>query len=581
GRMIQTTDRRVERSIALPEDVREAVAGGAQAVWSVLPVEGIPLASYFMVVPDAPSDVFSITRGKSVFILSVYRGLRIMVLYLAFSALLFLLISVVIERRRLVARFTFARKLQLALLAVAAIPLLLVWFSGRDFIMEETRREIEQQVVEDLDVLRSNILERLPDSLSIPAVPRFVTDVLCQEIHLRSGRDLNVYAGAELVATSKPELYRVGLLNDRLHPLAYVHIVQRGKDAYFVPERIGDFAYYVGYRGLRDNAGNLAAVISTPTLFQQGQVEEGYVRASATIFLFITIIAILVVMISTALARQISRPLQELLHATRDISAGNLDRQLNVRGSAEIVDLMDSFNTMTARLRHSQEELAAAERELAWKEMAKQVAHEIRNPLTPMKLAVQHLHRAWKDGADQLGDIIEKVTRTLIDQIDSLSRISDEFSRFGRMPRRSTRAINVTDVLTEVASLFRNHEHISIDVVADDTLPPVLADREEFARALTNILRNAIQAMHDHGTVSIRATRADAGIILTVEDSGAGIAPDLLPRIFEPNFSTKTEGMGLGLAIVKKIIDDAGGNIRIESTEGSGTRVIIMLPAAP
>ncbi|MCB2205459.1 HAMP domain-containing protein [bacterium] len=578
GRMVQTTDRRLERSIGLPSEVTQAFADSAQTVWSTLPVDGIPLASYFMSIPDAHANILSITRGKSVFILSVYRGLRIVVLYFAFSIFILLVITLFRERGKLFTRFTFARKLQLALLAVAAIPLLLVWFYGRDFVIEETRREIEQQVAEDLDVLRSNILERLPDSLDIMATPEFVDDMLCQEIRFRSGRDLNVYADAELVATSKPELYHVGLLNDRLHPLAYVNIVQRGKDAYFVPERIGDFAYYVGYRALRDQSGQLAAVISTPTLFQQGQVEQGFVRASATIFLFITIIAVLVVMISTALARQISRPLQELLSATRDISAGNLDRQLSVRGSAEIVDLMDSFNTMTRRLRQSQEELAAAERELAWKEMAKQVAHEIRNPLTPMKLAVQHLHRAWKDGAEQLGSIIEKVTRTLIDQIDSLSRISDEFSRFGRMPRRSTGAIDVSEALQESVALFHNHEHVEFTLDLQGQLPRIVADREEFSRALTNILRNAVQAMQDEGSIRIQAISDDTVLTIRISDTGSGIAPELLPRIFEPNFSTKTEGMGLGLAIVRKIITDAGGEIRIESAVGEGSTVIITLP---
>jgi signal transduction histidine kinase len=579
-RMIQTTDRRLERSLGLPETVRSAIASGTHVLWNTLPVEGTQLESYFMVVPDTPTDVLSITRGKSVFILSVYRGLRILVLYLAFSAVILLLVSLTTERRRGFTRFTFARKLQLALLAVAAIPLLFVWFSGRSFIMENTRRDIEQQVADDLDVLRTNILDQLPDTLEVTDITSYVDDMVCQEVHLRSGRDLNVYAGADLAATSKPELYHVGLLNNRLHPLAYVNIVQLGKDAYFVSERIGDFAYHVGYRAMRDTDGNLVAVLSTPTLFQQEQVEMGYVRASATIFFFITIISVLVVLISTALARQISRPLKELLFATRDISAGNLDRRLSVRGSAEIVDLMDSFNTMTVRLRQSQEELASAERELAWKEMAKQVAHEIRNPLTPMKLAVQHLHKAWRDGAEGLGEIIEKVTRTLIDQIDSLSRISDEFSRFGRMPRRSTSAVDVAATLTEAVSLFRSHQDVVFDLAIAADLPRVLADREELARAVTNILRNAVQAMHDHGRIEIAAEARGALVVLRFTDTGIGIAGALLPRIFEPNFSTKTEGMGLGLAIVKKIIDDAGGSIRIESAEGEGTSVIIELPAA-
>lgn len=580
GTMHQTTDRGLERSLGLPETVLQAVQERKEPRWSTLSVDGEALDSYFIAVPDTKDEILAITAGKSISILSIYRGLRIVLLYALFSLLVMAVITVVTRRYLLVSRMTFARKLQLALLGVAAIPLLLVWITGRDFVEENARREIESQVIEDLDILRANILERLPDSTAIVEVPEIITDQICQEIQLQSGKDLNVYHGPDLRATSKPELYHVGLLNNRLNPLAHINITQRGRDVYFASERIGDFSYHVGYLAVRDEKGRLAAVISTPTLFQRGQTEEGYLRASATIFFWITIIGILVVLASIALARQISRPLNELLHATGDIAEGNLDRKLDVRGSAEIVDLMNSFNTMTSRLRQSQEELASAERELAWKEMAKQVAHEIRNPLTPMKLAVQHLQRAWRDGAEQLGDIIEKVTRTLADQIESLSRISDEFSRFGRMPRRTMRNVDAGEVLTESVALFRGHEHVTIDLQLEDALPPVQADREELARAFTNLLRNAVQAIHEQGTIRVSANLTPEGIAIQMTDSGIGIAPELLDRIFEPNFSTKTEGMGLGLPIVKKIIDDAGGQIRIASTPGEGTTVHIFLPIA-
>ncbi|MDX9757594.1 MAG: ATP-binding protein [Bacteroidota bacterium] len=580
SRLVQTTERGMERTMPLPSAVTAAFAAGQESVWHTLPVDGAPLRTYFMRLPEPDHDVLAITRGKSEPLLTAYRALRIVVLFAFFSALIWVGVALASGRFRHWSRLTFARRLQLALLGIAAIPLLLIWMTGRNFALETTLTEIERQVSEDLDALRSNLLEQVPDSLPLHALRTTLTDQRCQEIRLRSGRDLNVYHRTELIATSKPELYHVGLLNNRLHPEAWRNIVLRGRDAWFNTERIGDFSYQVGYRAIRDADGALAVVISTPTLFQREQIDRGYVTASATIFLWIVAIAVLVFFISEALARQISRPLHELLRATRDITAGNLERRVHVSGAAEIVDLMDAFNTMTTRLRRSQEELAAAERELAWKEMAKQVAHEIRNPLTPMKLAVQHLHRAWKDGAQQIGAIVETVTRTLIDQIDSLSRISDEFSRFGRMPRRSTARIDVAETLRESVALFGAHEELRFSLRIDDPLPPVLADREELGRAVTNLLRNAVQATHEGGHIAVTATAPADGIRIRISDTGSGIAPALLTRIFEPNFSTRTEGMGLGLAIVKKIIDDAGGTISIQSTPGVGTTVDILLPAA-
>lgn len=578
GRLRQTSEPRLERGMPLPIEARRVPSDGGNGVWGTLSIKGSALHTYFIAGSD-PGEVLAISRGGSELVLAAYRWLRIALIFAMWSTALLILIAVLAGRFRARPRLTFARKLQFALLAVAAIPLLLIWVAGRDFIMDTTRNDMMQQVTDNLDVLRSNLATMLPESAyTDPAAS--ITDALCQDARLRSGKDVNVYAGADLIATSKPELYRTGLLNSRLNPEAWDEIVLRGRDLHVATEQIGEFSYYVGYRALRGADGLVKAMISTPTLFERNRAEEVYIRASAAVFLWITLMAVIVLLLSEVLARQISRPLHEFLRATQDITAGNLDRTVRVHGTAEIVDLMTAFNTMTRRLRESKQELAAAERELAWKEMARQVAHEIRNPLTPMKLSAQHLQRAWRDGAANIGEIIEKVTRTLIDQIDSLSRISDEFSRFGRMPRRMMTDVDVADALRETVELFRTHEHIRFDVRIDEPLPLVRGDREEFARAMTNVLRNAVQAMHTEGGIDVSARREGAVLRITITDTGIGIPASLLPRIFEPNFSTKTEGMGLGLAIVRKIITDMDGSISIDSVEGRGTEVTILLPAS-
>ncbi len=580
NRLRQTSEPLIERGLPLPTVVREAFAGDIANMWATLRIGDDDLHSYFTKLSD-DGEVLAITRGKSELLLSIYRWLRIAFLFTIMSLAGLAVTILFLGRFTGWKRMTFSRKLQISLLAVAAIPLLLIWIAGRDFVMDTTQRDIEQQVTDNLEVLRSNILAHLPDIAERGSIPGLLTDQLCQETRLRTGKDVNVYSGVTLVGTSKPELYHTGLLNNKLNPDAWMSIAVRGRDIHVATEQIGEFPYYVGYRALRDAEGHLAAIISTPTLFERNRAEEVYIRASAAVFLWITLMGFIVLLVSTALSRQISRPLGEFLHATRDITAGNLDRKVRVHGSAEFVDLMTAFNTMTDRLRQSQAELTAAERELAWKEMARQVAHEIRNPLTPMKLSAQHLQRAWRDRAAHLGDIIEKVTRTLIDQIDSLSRISDEFSRFGRMPRRTMSDVDISRLVEEAVALFRTHEDVRFVLRIASALPVVLADREELSRALTNLLRNSIQAISEHGLITVTASTDGNAVQIMVEDNGVGIPPELLPRIFEPNFSTKTEGMGLGLAIVKKIIDDAGGTIRIESTVGIGTRVFIELPPAP
>jgi nitrogen fixation/metabolism regulation signal transduction histidine kinase len=210
--------------------------------------------------------------------------------------------------------------------------------------------------------------------------------------------------------------------------------------------------------------------------------------------------------------------------------------------------------------------------------MARQVAHEIKNPLTPMKLAVQHLRQTYRDRAPQFGEILETVSATVIEQIDTLSRIASEFSTFARMPGRRLEVCDVGAVLREAIGLFEQEPGVRwrTDVAGD--LQQVRADREELRRAFINVFRNAIQAMNGQGELSVDAEMSEGSLRITIRDTGPGIPEEIRPKLFLPNFSTKTDGMGLGLAIVKKTIDDLGGSVRIESGPGPGTAVIFELP---
>jgi nitrogen fixation/metabolism regulation signal transduction histidine kinase len=229
-------------------------------------------------------------------------------------------------------------------------------------------------------------------------------------------------------------------------------------------------------------------------------------------------------------------------------------------------------------LKRNREELIRYEREVAWNEMAKQVVHEIKNPLTPMKLAIQHLRQTYHDRVAGFEDVLESVTKTVMEQIDALSRIASEFATFARMPRKKVALCHINDVLQEVVQLFAQHEGVRFDVQFSYDVPPVLADRGELRRALINIVRNAIQAMGGKGSIIVTTEPRENHVLMTVRDDGPGIPEEVRSRLFQPNFSTKTEGMGLGLAIVKKTIEDLRGTIAIESELGKGTTVLVTLP---
>jgi len=251
---------------------------------------------------------------------------------------------------------------------------------------------------------------------------------------------------------------------------------------------------------------------------------------------------------------------------------------LKRHSSDEIGELFDSFNEMVLELRKNREELSRVEREAAWREMAKQVAHEIKNPLTPMKLSLQHLRQAFRDKAKNLDEIVERVSKTVMDQVDTLARIATEFSHFARMPDRRFERVDVHQVLKESVSLFDHVSGVQFRPRFSAATPVVIADRDELRRVFVNVLRNSIQAMEAKGTISVETVIDGSKCVIRFSDTGSGMSQGVLEKVFEPNFSTKSDGMGLGLAISQRVIHDLDGTIAIRSAVGAGTTVEIALP---
>ena len=286
------------------------------------------------------------------------------------------------------------------------------------------------------------------------------------------------------------------------------------------------------------------------------------------------------------LREAMARVAQDELETPRDLPYERRD---------EVGDLVRTFNEMRAQLAESRRKLARQERELAWREMARQVAHEIKNPLTPMKLSIQHLRRAFERADDaaessNFAEVFDRITSTLIEQVESLVRIADEFSTFARLPTRVPEPVDLTEVIQEAASLMEeeaaNHDALTLDL-PDDPLV-VEADREELRRIYINLIKNAIQAVPSDRTARIRIATApnvqddDAASQAQswVADNGVGIPPAEHDKIFQPNFSTKTSGTGLGLAIARKTIRELDGEIGFNTREGEGTTFWIHLPLA-
>ena len=261
---------------------------------------------------------------------------------------------------------------------------------------------------------------------------------------------------------------------------------------------------------------------------------------------------------------------------------GHRNEKIDYQLNDEIGQLVAQYNRTIDELEKSAKLLAQSEREKAWKTMARQIAHEINNPLTPMKLTIQQLQRTKKIGSEGFDEYFEKSTLTLIEQIDNLSRIAGTFSNFARIPEAHFKKVDVAAKLYSVVQLFKhNNEQVQISFEGESKDITVLADPEQLTQVFNNLLKNAIQSITSDkaGLIKVRIRKTDKEAVIEIEDNGMGIADEFIDKLFTPNFTTKSTGMGLGLTITKNIIEITGGTINFTTRKNEGTTFIISLPA--
>jgi signal transduction histidine kinase len=473
-------------------------------------------------------------------------------------------------------RLTFRDRLLLALLVTAAVPVIVI----SNYTHMYARERLVETLSERLDQETAEVENNLTQSLAADSAGDYtaaIADVLAAKIRA----DFNLYSGNMLRLSSRKELYDSGILDRRLSGSAYASIFVQGKRFHVETENIGLYRYAVGYRPVTDSTGRITGVVAVPALYRQDKIDEEVARTNALLFGVAAVLVIMILLIATTFANRIAAPIHKLTEATKRISLGDLDVKVNARADGEIGELIQSFERMTKDLKRSRENLVQFERELAWKEMAKQVAHEIKNPLTPMKLALQHLRQTYRDKVENFDEIFEEVSQMVIRQVDALGRIASEFSSFARMPNAKLERCSVNDILREAIGLFEQDRAVKFEARLEPQLPPILADREELRRAFINIIRNGVQAMENQGRMDLTTVKHEHDIEIRIRDSGSGIPDEIKGKLFQPNFSTKTDGMGLGLAIVKKTIEDLRGTIAIESVLHEGTTVVIHIPFEP
>jgi len=480
-----------------------------------------------------------------------------------------------------------------AFLGVGVVAVIFVGIVGLRVITAENDNAIRSWIRAQLD----RVEEYLTLNAEFGELP---SEVLARadvnDIAEKVGLDINVYENTSLSSTSREQLVEDRLIDERLPIYAYYQLYYEGARNAYEEEQVGNFHYTAGYRVLSDSEGQPRFVISVPTLPEQERIEEERARTVAYLFGALLLLVIAVMLTASLLANALSRPIGRLREGLEAVAKGRFERPLPVDTRDEIGTLVKTFNSMQEQLAESRRKLAQQERQLAWREMARQVAHEIKNPLTPMKLSVQHLRRAYSnldtkeatvpESDNRFKNLFEKITTTLIEQVDALARIANEFSSFARMPKRLLEPLDLNAVLKEAVDLMQEQITPRIEVDFHEEPLVLQADREELRRIYINLIKNAIEASSHKEVFKIKVSSSlfsngsspSRWAYSTVEDEGVGISNEMVDRIFEPNFSSKTSGTGLGLAIVKKSIEDLHGEIGFDTQEHVGTTFWIKLP---
>jgi signal transduction histidine kinase len=475
-------------------------------------------------------------------------------------------------------RASFYRKLLLAFIAATVVPVAALAIATRTYVADQMRANVEQEAVRTASAAR-----RVVEDLAAPRAAQQrvgVDDNLMVWVSRLVDQDVNIFSGPRLLATSERNLFASGLLPTRTPADVYRALELRNDAATVVREQLGSLNYLVA--GTSIVTRELDAMLTVPLTSRELQIEGQIDTLDRRVLLGALLFVFAGAGIGYWLAERIADPVNRLTRATRRIARGDLDARIVARSSDELRRLVDDFNRMAGELQHQQKELERTHRLEAWAEVARQVAHEIKNPLTPIQLNAEHLRRVHRDRGAPLGPILEECVDTILTQVKLLRQIASEFSSFASSPTARPSAVAVDVLVHEAVDpyLAGLQDRIDVHVDVPSDLPPVYVDRTLIGRSLTNIVENALYAMPGRGSLTILARGVDAAVRIRVTDTGMGMDAEALARAFEPYFSTKATGTGLGLPIAKRNVELNGGEIRVESERDRGTTVELTLPVA-
>ena len=521
-----------------------------------------------------------IVSKKSLTFLDLIAPFSYLFIFFGLYTLLMILLLIIYGKFRRF-EFNFSNQLQVSIIGIIIVAFVVLGLITRSNIVHLYNNKNRDYLNEKTLSVLTEIEHKIANEPEITGEMHGYLYELLYKFSLVFFSDINLYdPNGNLIATSRPQIFDEELISRRMHTQAFYKLAHDHSLLYIQNEQIGRQEYLSAYIPFRNNMDQVTAYLNLPYFAKQTELRKEIADFLAAYINVYVLLIVLSIMVAIVVSRFVTRPLQFIREKMGHVGLGKINEKIEWRRRDEIGSLVDEYNRMIDELARSAELLAMSEREGAWREMARQVAHEIKNPLTPMKLSVQYLRKAWEEKTPDWEKRMENFTRTIIEQIDALSEIASEFSDFAKMPVATLEKIDLSGIARNAAELYHHLGNIHVTIEHAGQPHFIMADRRQMLRVFNNLIQNATEAIgtEKEGLIRIDITRDDGYHRVTVTDNGSGITAEQAQKIFTPSFTTKTSGMGLGLAMTRSILTSIGGTIHFTSVPGEGTTFTLTIP---
>ena len=461
----------------------------------------------------------------------------------------------------------------IASVLIAAVSIYQFRKEAREYHQDRLERK-EAAITEHINY----VLQTTTYPLTTENIPLIFKDKIFELADIHS-MEINFFDLKGKLLISSKAIFKFDKDKPKINP-STLKIIQSSLDKRYIEfSKVDGQSFRSSYSYLKDTKFKPMGILNLPyeenTEFYDNEVQNFLIRFGQ-VYIFMFLISII---LSYFLSSYITKSLKIISDKIEETQLNQRNEKIVIEdGSKEINLLIKSYNTMVDKLEESATILAQSEREQAWREMAKQVAHEIKNPLTPMRLTVQSFQRKFDPNDPNITQKLDDYTKTILQQIDTMTAVAGAFSNFATMPAQQNETLNVVRIVKMALEIF-NEDYIQFSALEDEIIAKL--DRTQLIRVITNLVKNATQAIPEsqfHKSIVVKVKRRNNNVEIAVKDNGIGIQKQDISRIFEPKFTTKTSGMGLGLGIIKNIIENYKGTITFESTYGKGTTFRVSLP---